>query len=98
MKAVQIALLSVQPSIICSSCKKDEQIIEGCTDSSAINYLSNATSNNGSCIYAYDIAQGTWSISPDCDEIDLGLGVKSFVAYTMDFSQKYIEINSDYRS
>ena len=31
-------------------------------------------------------------------KIDLGLGVKSFVAYTMDFSQKYIEINSDYRS
>ena len=31
-------------------------------------------------------------------KIDLGLGVKSFIAYTMDFSQKYIEINSDYRS
>ena len=61
-------------SIIVSSCKKEEQIIEGCTDSSAMNYLSNATSNDGSCIFAYDIAQGTWSISPDCDEIDLGFG------------------------
>ena len=30
--------------------------------------------------------------------IDLGLGKKSFTAYTMDFTKKYIEINSDYRS
>ena len=31
-------------------------------------------------------------------KIDLGLGVKTFTAYTMDFSKKYIEINTDYRS
>ena len=31
-------------------------------------------------------------------KIDLGLGVKTFTAYTMDLSKKYIEINSDYRS
>ena len=30
--------------------------------------------------------------------IDLGLGIKNFTAYTMDFSKKYIEINTDYRS
>ena len=30
--------------------------------------------------------------------IDLGLGKKNFVAYTMDLTKKYIEINSDYRS
>ena len=36
-----------------SSCKKEEQIIEGCTDSSAMNYLSNATSDDGSCEYAF---------------------------------------------
>ena len=58
-------------SIILSSCKKE---VDGCTDSSSMNYSSDATSNDGSCIFAYDIAQGTWSISPDCDEIDLGLG------------------------
>ena len=30
--------------------------------------------------------------------IDLGAGNKSFTAYTMDLTKKYIEINSDYRS
>ena len=37
---------------IISSCKKDELIIEGCTDTAAMNYQSLATSNDGSCIYA----------------------------------------------
>ena len=30
--------------------------------------------------------------------IDLGIGSQNFTAYTMDFTKKYIEINSDYRS
>tara|TARA_B100001250_G_scaffold66491_1_gene52958 strand:+ start:256 stop:1557 length:1302 start_codon:yes stop_codon:yes gene_type:complete len=30
--------------------------------------------------------------------VDVGLGKKFFTAYTMDFSKKYIEINTDYRS
>ena len=30
--------------------------------------------------------------------IDLNIGNKSFTAYTMDFTKKYIEINVDYRS
>ena len=30
--------------------------------------------------------------------IDLNLGKKSFTAYTMDLTKKYIEINADYRS
>jgi len=30
--------------------------------------------------------------------VDLGTGKKSFEAYTMDFTKKYIEINADYRS
>ena len=55
------AILLVSLTVVITSCKKDEQIIEGCTDSSAMNYLSNATSNNGSCIYAYDIALGSWN-------------------------------------
>ena len=66
-----IFLLSI--SVIFSSCKKE---IDGCTDSAAINYISDATSNDGSCIYAYDIAQGLWNITPDCEEYDvLGLGL-----------------------
>ena len=30
--------------------------------------------------------------------VNVGTGNKSFTAYTMDFTKKYIEINSDYRS
>jgi len=30
--------------------------------------------------------------------VDLSIGSKNFTAYTMDFTKKYIEINSDYRS
>ena len=40
------------------SCKKEEDPVLGCTDSNAMNYNSNATSNDGSCLIAYDIAQG----------------------------------------
>jgi len=31
-------------------------------------------------------------------KIDLKMGSKSFIVYTMDLTKKYIEINSDYRS
>ena len=31
-------------------------------------------------------------------DVDLNLGKKNFTAYTMDLTQKYIEINADYRS
>ena len=30
--------------------------------------------------------------------VNIGSGNKNFTAYTMDFTHKYIEINSDYRS
>ena len=30
--------------------------------------------------------------------VEIGMGRKSFTAYTMDLTKKYIEINSDYRS
>ena len=30
--------------------------------------------------------------------VDLFTGVKSFTAFTIDFTKKYIEINADYRS
>ena len=69
------AVLFVSLSIIVSSCKKeeDELIVEGCTESSAMNYLSNATSNDGSCIFAYDIAQGIWNISSACDDLTISI-------------------------
>lgn len=59
-------------STVIFSCKKEEEIIyAGCTDSAAMNYSETANLNNGSCIYAYDIAQGLWGISPNCEEYTL---------------------------
>ena len=31
-------------------------------------------------------------------KVDLKMGSKKFIAYTMDLTKKYIEINADYRS
>ena len=65
-----IFLLSI--IMVISSCKKE---IDGCTDSSAMNYSADAWTNDGSCIFAYDIAQGIWNISPDCEEYTMLVGV-----------------------
>ena len=62
-KIFAIILMSMMIAI--SSCKKE---VDGCTDSSAMNYLSDATSDDGSCIFAYNIAQGVWNITPNCEE------------------------------
>ena len=66
-----IGLLSV--IIIVSSCKKEDEvpIINGCTDANAMNYSSNANTNDGSCVFAYDIAQGAWNIETDCEELSV---------------------------
>ena len=61
-KITTIALLSV--TMIISSCKKE---VDGCTDSSAMNYLSDATSDDGSCIFSHQIMVNTWNISAACD-------------------------------
>ena len=53
------------------SCKKEEDPLLGCTDSSAMNYNSDANSNDGSCLIAYDIAQGLWSITPNCENLNI---------------------------
>ena len=54
-------------SLVVSSCKKDEVLIEGCTDEAAMNYQSLATSNNGSCWFAHEVLVNTWNISSECD-------------------------------
>ena len=60
---------------------------------SALSALTDEEKNQGSvCI---DIGAGTTSISVF---IDGSIGSKNFTAYTMDFTKKYVEINSDYRS
>ena len=63
------AALFIGVSLVVSSCKKEEVLIDGCTDSSAMNYLFDATSNDGSCVFAYGIAQGTWNIASDCQSL-----------------------------
>ena len=67
------AALFIGVSLVVSSCKKEEVLIDGCTDSSAMNYFPDATSNDGSCIFAYDIAQGLWGISSACDDLVISI-------------------------
>jgi hypothetical protein len=64
------AVLFIGFSIVFSSCKKE---IDGCTDSSAMNYLSDANSDDGSCIFAYGIAQGKWDIETACEELIISI-------------------------
>ena len=61
------AVLFIGVSLVVSSCKKEEALIEGCTDSSAMNYQSLATSNDGSCWLSHEAMVNTWDISSDCD-------------------------------
>ena len=47
-------------------------VLLGCLDSTASNFNALANTDDGSCLPPfYDIAQGTWSISPDCDNVDI---------------------------
>ena len=77
-------------SLLFTSCKKEEEvIIEGCTDSNAMNYMQAATSNNGSCIFAYDLAQGIWSITPNCGSIEITDPVFGMSLYTLNVSDLF---------
>ncbi len=58
-------LMLISMMFVMSSCKKE---VDGCTDSTAMNYQADATSDDGTCILAYNIAQGVWNISPDCED------------------------------
>jgi len=50
MKKLFLILTTI--SLVFTACKKeDEEIIEGCTDTGAVNYNTNATNDNGSCKY-----------------------------------------------
>ena len=49
MKKLIYLLMAV--SLVFTACKKEEQIIEGCTDVTAINFNPNAEENDGSCEY-----------------------------------------------
>ncbi|OUV76097.1 MAG: hypothetical protein CBC83_01025 [Flavobacteriales bacterium TMED123] len=72
----RILIMMILSSLfIISSCKKEEEVIEGCPDSGAMNYNSNATVNDGSCIFSYDIAQGLWFFDFTCDSISGGISI-----------------------
>ena len=66
-------VLFIGVSLVVSSCKKDEVLIDGCTDITAMNYQDLATNNDGSCVFAYDIAQGIWNISSACDDLIINI-------------------------
>ncbi|MDC1155553.1 bifunctional glutamate N-acetyltransferase/amino-acid acetyltransferase ArgJ [Candidatus Pelagibacter sp.] len=56
--------------------------------------------NNGKLNVNYnekDVSDYMKNSNIDID-VDLLIGTKNFTAYTMDFTKKYVEINSDYRS
>ena len=38
-----------------------------------MNYQSLATNNDGSCVFAYAIAQGVWNISSACDDLIISI-------------------------
>ena len=66
-------LLFIGLSFVVSSCKKEEVLIDGCTDITAMNYQDLATNNNGSCIFAYGIAQGQWDIETACEDLSISI-------------------------
>ncbi len=49
MKRIFVIFTTI--SLVFTACEKEEEIIEGCTDTGAINYNTNATNDNGSCKY-----------------------------------------------
>jgi hypothetical protein len=87
------AVLFIGFSLVFSSCKKE---IDGCTDSSAMNYSSDANSDDGSCVFAYDIAQGIWNISSACDDLIISIPlVGDFPVPLNDMFPETIEITGE---
>ena len=96
------AVLFMSLSIIVSSCEKEDEVvveptvINGCTDLTAMNYLSNANFDDGSCILAYDIAQGIWNISSVCDDLIISIPlVGDFPVPLNDMFPESIEITGE---
>ena len=55
--------------------KKDDgsciPTVLGCMDDLAMNYSTLANTSDESCLFAHDVAQGTWNITPDCEDIEI---------------------------
>jgi len=61
-----LVLLSVF-TLTFSSCKKEP----GCMDPNSLTYNAEAQVDDGTCVYAFNLAQGQWNITPECDEISI---------------------------
>ena len=94
-----ILLLFIVVSISFTSCKKEP----GCMDPNSLTFNADAQKDDGSCVYAFDLAQGTWNIDPECDDIEIPLlGTISLADQLPDTiqvqgegnSNLYIEINT----
>ncbi|MDC0201835.1 hypothetical protein OAJ56_01180 [Flavobacteriales bacterium] len=57
-------LLLLSLSVTFISCEKEP----GCMDPNSLTYNPDAKKDDGTCIYAYDIALGIWNMDPDCEE------------------------------
>ena len=69
-----------------------EMPILGCVDVTAFNFNSNANPDDGSCTYSFDLAQGTWGLDPNCEDISIaGLTTISL----NDQLPETVDINSD---
>jgi len=77
-----------------------EEVIKGCDKKLAINFGNIKVIEKGQLFSNYEeIEVAEYMRGEKVDlTIDLNIGNKSFTAYTMDLTKKYIEINADYRS
>lgn len=84
MKKALYALLLV--SIIFAACKKEDEVVapvlvNGCTDTAATNYNSNATNDDSSCIYSI---VGVWTPTSVDKDSSLSTTIAGEVVYELD--------------
>ena len=64
-------------------------------DPNSMTYNSEAKKDDGSCIYAYDIAQGIWNITPDCQALTITILTQSVDVPLNDIFPETIEITGE---
>ena len=89
---IKIILFSICTILLTfTSCKKEP----GCMDPNSMTYNSEAKKDDGSCIYAYDIAQGLWNITPDCQALTITILTQSFEVPLNDIFPETINITGE---